>query len=216
MVEAAPAVEETVPVEAVVEAAPAEAVHVVEEAAPVAVEEAAPAAADSEDYSSEDERQQAQRRRQKQRQKDRAAKGKSRKSDGGGGAGESAKLVAPAAGLGGQGEEEWSQWASAELEQQLLDEVHTTGEARLPALTPSLCCCLGSRIAQATTSGQKHRLANQTAMHEMAPVACLPACFPPWPAGFAASCKTVFVMGLLKQLVPDGHRTLIFSQSRVM
>ena len=35
-------------------------------------------------------------------------------------------------------------------------------------------------------------------------------------AGFSASCKTVFVMGLLKQLVPEGHRTLVFSQSRVM
>jgi len=36
------------------------------------------------------------------------------------------------------------------------------------------------------------------------------------PAGFEASCKTVFVMGLLKQLVAEGHRTLVFSQSRVM
>lgn len=35
-------------------------------------------------------------------------------------------------------------------------------------------------------------------------------------AGFEASCKTVFVMGLLKQLVAEGHRTLVFSQSRVM
>ncbi|KAL4427704.1 hypothetical protein ABPG75_001793 [Micractinium tetrahymenae] len=34
--------------------------------------------------------------------------------------------------------------------------------------------------------------------------------------GFAASCKTVFVMALLKNLVEEGHRTLIFSQSRVM
>ena len=127
---------------------------------------AAPAAADSEDYSSEEDRQQAQRRRQKQRQKDREAqgksKGKSRKSDAG--AGEGGKLVAPAAGLGGQGEEEWSQWASAELEQQLLDEVHTTGEwvpacFRPPSAAlfllqdevhttgewvPSACCCCHS------------------------------------------------------------------------
>lgn len=35
-------------------------------------------------------------------------------------------------------------------------------------------------------------------------------------AGFAASCKTVFVMALLRDLVAGGHRTLVFSQSRVM
>ncbi|GAB4822407.1 hypothetical protein N2152v2_009453 [Parachlorella kessleri] len=34
--------------------------------------------------------------------------------------------------------------------------------------------------------------------------------------GFEASCKTVFVMALLHNLVAEGHRTLIFSQSRVM
>eukprot|EP00887_Chlorella_sp_A99_P003096 scaffold9.g3096.t1 len=34
--------------------------------------------------------------------------------------------------------------------------------------------------------------------------------------GFEASCKTAFIMGLLPRLVADGHRTLIFSQSRVM
>jgi SNF2 family DNA or RNA helicase len=31
-----------------------------------------------------------------------------------------------------------------------------------------------------------------------------------------ASCKTTFVMTLIKRLTGDGHRTLIFSQSRVM
>ena len=31
-----------------------------------------------------------------------------------------------------------------------------------------------------------------------------------------ASCKTVFVLILLRKLVADGHRTLVFSQSRVM
>jgi SNF2 family DNA or RNA helicase len=31
-----------------------------------------------------------------------------------------------------------------------------------------------------------------------------------------ASCKTVFVLSLLRKLVTDGHRTLVFSQSRVM
>eukprot|EP00873_Tetraselmis_striata_P042879 jgi/Tetstr1/463143/TSEL_008077.t1 len=31
-----------------------------------------------------------------------------------------------------------------------------------------------------------------------------------------ASCKTVFVMSLVRRLCDDGHRTLIFSQSRVM
>lgn len=36
------------------------------------------------------------------------------------------------------------------------------------------------------------------------------------PTGFEASCKTVFVMSLLHNLVAEGHRTLIFSQSRVM
>jgi DNA excision repair protein ERCC-6-like len=35
-------------------------------------------------------------------------------------------------------------------------------------------------------------------------------------AGASASCKTVFVMSLLKELVGRGHRTLVFSQSRVM
>lgn len=34
--------------------------------------------------------------------------------------------------------------------------------------------------------------------------------------GFEASCKTVFVLSLLRNLVANGHRTLVFSQSRVM
>ena len=34
--------------------------------------------------------------------------------------------------------------------------------------------------------------------------------------GFEASCKTVFVLSLLRSLVAAGHRTLVFSQSRVM
>ncbi|KAK9816584.1 hypothetical protein WJX72_002280 [[Myrmecia] bisecta] len=34
--------------------------------------------------------------------------------------------------------------------------------------------------------------------------------------GADASCKTSFVMGLLAELVAGGHRTLVFSQSRVM
>ncbi|KAJ9526199.1 hypothetical protein QJQ45_009666 [Haematococcus lacustris] len=34
--------------------------------------------------------------------------------------------------------------------------------------------------------------------------------------GAAASCKTLFVLALLDRLVAEGHRTLIFSQSRVM
>ena len=35
-------------------------------------------------------------------------------------------------------------------------------------------------------------------------------------AGVDTSCKTAFVMTLLPELVAKGHRTLIFSQSRVM
>ena len=35
-------------------------------------------------------------------------------------------------------------------------------------------------------------------------------------AGVDTSCKTAFVMSLLAELVAKGHRTLIFSQSRVM
>lgn len=31
--------------------------------------------------------------------------------------------------------------------------------------------------------------------------------------GFKASCKTLFIMDLLKELVAGGHRTLIFSQA---
>ncbi len=40
----------------------------------------------------------------------------------------------------------------------------------------------------------------------------------PWhvDAGVDTSCKTAFVMSLLAELVAKGHRTLIFSQSRVM
>eukprot|EP00884_Botryococcus_braunii_P020558 jgi/Botrbrau1/7186/Bobra.0300s0016.1 len=34
--------------------------------------------------------------------------------------------------------------------------------------------------------------------------------------GASASCKTVFVMALLRELVQQGHRALVFSQSRVM
>ena len=36
------------------------------------------------------------------------------------------------------------------------------------------------------------------------------------PAGAEASCKTTFVLALLENLVAGGHRTLVFSQSRVM
>lgn len=35
-------------------------------------------------------------------------------------------------------------------------------------------------------------------------------------AGASASCKTMFVMSLLRELVTKGHRALVFSQSRVM
>lgn len=35
-------------------------------------------------------------------------------------------------------------------------------------------------------------------------------------AGVDTSCKTAFIMRLLPELVTKGHRTLIFSQSRVM
>lgn len=35
-------------------------------------------------------------------------------------------------------------------------------------------------------------------------------------AGVDTSCKTAFIMSLLAELVAKGHRTLIFSQSRVM
>ena len=34
--------------------------------------------------------------------------------------------------------------------------------------------------------------------------------------GADASCKSLFVLALLDQLAASGHRTLIFSQSRVM
>lgn len=34
--------------------------------------------------------------------------------------------------------------------------------------------------------------------------------------GVDTSCKTAFIMSLLAELVAKGHRTLIFSQSRVM
>jgi SNF2 family DNA or RNA helicase len=34
--------------------------------------------------------------------------------------------------------------------------------------------------------------------------------------GTEASCKSLFVAGLLDELVGGGHRTLVFSQSRVM
>lgn len=66
-----------------------------------------------------------------------------------------------------------------------------------------------------------NRVGKTTEPHELG-LACLPACaaaahsLVPPAAGFAASCKTVFVMALLKNLVKEGHRTLIFSQSRVM
>lgn len=47
--------------------------------------------------------------------------------------------------VGADGEEDWNLWASAELEQKLLDEVHTTGG--LPGWSPcwllALACCLG-------------------------------------------------------------------------
>lgn len=64
--------------------------------------------ADSEDYSSDEERQ-----RQRARYAKRKAGNKAK-----------AQAQAPAAGLAGS---EWDGWASPELEQQLLDEVHTTG-----------------------------------------------------------------------------------------
>lgn len=38
----------------------------------------------------------------------------------------------------------------------------------------------------------------------------------PLPAGVDSSCKTMFVIALLKELIEAGHRALIFSQSRVM
>ena len=38
----------------------------------------------------------------------------------------------------------------------------------------------------------------------------------PLPAGVDSSCKTMFVIALLEELIEAGHRALIFSQSRVM
>ena len=38
----------------------------------------------------------------------------------------------------------------------------------------------------------------------------------PFGAAAEASCKTAFVLSLLAELIASGHRTLIFSQSRVM
>lgn len=46
--------------------------------------------------------------------------------------------------------------------------------------------------------------------------ACLMQDFVCSAAGVDTSCKTAFVMSLLAELVAKGHRTLIFSQSRVM
>ena len=163
---------------------------------------AAPAAADSEDYSSEEDRQQAQRRRQKQRQKDREAqgksKGKSRKSDAG--AGEGGKLVAPAAGLGGQGEEEWSQWASAELEQQLLDEVHTTGDWWLPWRPPFTLPLFCGRLVSfflppARPDTGRYRLMLGTCTHAL-------CCLPPGSWLLAPSCCRLCC--LLQNRVCDG------------
>jgi SNF2 family DNA or RNA helicase len=34
--------------------------------------------------------------------------------------------------------------------------------------------------------------------------------------GAQSSCKTAFVLELLQELAAKGHRTLVFSQSRVM
>ena len=45
---------------------------------------------------------------------------------------------------------------------------------------------------------------------------CPPTCVVPLPAGVDSSCKTMFVIALLKELIEAGHRALIFSQSRVM
>lgn len=41
-------------------------------------------------------------------------------------------------------------------------------------------------------------------------MACMPC------TGIEASCKTSFVVALLRQLVPAGHRVLLFSQSTRM
>lgn len=68
--------------------------------------------ADSEDYSSDEER-----ARQRARLAQRKAASKAK-------AAAKAAAVVPAAGLA---DNEWDAWASPELEQQLLDEVHTTG-----------------------------------------------------------------------------------------
>ena len=71
-----------------------------------------PMCADSEDYSSDEER-----ARQRARRAQRKAASKAK-------AAAKAAAVVPAAGLA---DNEWDAWASPELEQQLLDEVHTTG-----------------------------------------------------------------------------------------
>ncbi|KAI3429485.1 hypothetical protein D9Q98_005576 [Chlorella vulgaris] len=110
----------------------------------------------SESCSSDDERQhqrskQQQQRRTKQQQRQ---EGKAQKRAAG------RPVEGPVAAVAAGGAEELDLWTSADIEQRLLEEVHTTG--------------------------------------------------------FAASCKTVFVMALLKNLVAEGHRTLVFSQSRVM
>jgi hypothetical protein len=125
--------------------------------------------------------------------------------------------AAPAPPAGG---DEWDLWASADLEQKLLDEIHTTGGraglagldvAPLPRCRPHAARCGRS------SAGRMQNIPHQAAacrhlQHTSTPKQ--PHVFRC--AGFAASCKTVFVMALLKKLVAGGHRTLVFSQSRVM
>eukprot|EP00891_Asterochloris_glomerata_P006698 jgi/Astpho2/6698/gw1.00101.139.1_t len=50
-------------------------------------------------------------------------------------------------------------------------------------------------------------------LHMMGPCLCLHGSRPVLPS---SSCKTMFVIALLKELIEAGHRALIFSQSRVM
>ena len=75
--------------------------------------------ADSEDFSSEDEAQRHRQRAQGTRKQHQSRRG-------GAGAARQQKVPAAAAGT----DDEWSNWASEALEQQLLDEVNTTGECR--------------------------------------------------------------------------------------
>ena len=97
----------------------------------------------------------------------------------------------------------WGQPGDRSIEDQLLSDLRKNGA---PVCADAIDHVHAMRLRVCWNAASWNRRA-----FARADELCAPTC-----AAAEASCKTAFVLSLLAELIAEGHRTLIFSQSRVM